>query len=180
MALITRVARLFKADMHAVLDRIEEPETLPRQAVREMEEDLARDEQRLTLLDHEAGQLAARRRETERSLAGVDEQLDVCFGAGKDDLARSQIRRRLELQRLGEGLECRREALADARAALDARVEENRSRLDAMRQKAELLAGSSGAADVFEHTARADAQAPVTDDEVEVAFLREQQRRARS
>ena len=46
MALITRVSRLFQADFHAVLDRIEEPEVLLRQAVREMEEELARDEQR--------------------------------------------------------------------------------------------------------------------------------------
>ena len=41
MALITRVSRLFQADFHAVLDRIEEPEVLLRQAVREMEEELA-------------------------------------------------------------------------------------------------------------------------------------------
>ncbi len=40
MALITRVSRLFQADFHAVLDRIEEPEVLLRQAVREMEEEL--------------------------------------------------------------------------------------------------------------------------------------------
>ena len=46
MALITRVSRLFQADFHAVLDRIEDPEALLRQAVREMEEELAHDEQR--------------------------------------------------------------------------------------------------------------------------------------
>ena len=40
MALITRISRLFKADFHAVLDQIEEPEQLLRQAIREMEDDL--------------------------------------------------------------------------------------------------------------------------------------------
>ena len=44
MALITRVARLFRADLHAVLDRIEEPDVLLKQAVREMEEELASEE----------------------------------------------------------------------------------------------------------------------------------------
>ena len=44
MALITRISRLFQADLHAVLDRIEEPDLLLRQAVREMQDDLARDE----------------------------------------------------------------------------------------------------------------------------------------
>ncbi len=60
MALITRVSRLFQADFHAVLDRIEEPDVLLRQAVREMEEELARDEQRSKLLQHELRQLINR------------------------------------------------------------------------------------------------------------------------
>ena len=37
MALINRLSRLFKADFHAVLDQIEEPELLLKQAIREME-----------------------------------------------------------------------------------------------------------------------------------------------
>ena len=45
MTLITRLSRLFRADFHAVLDRIEEPETLLRQAIREMEEEIACQEQ---------------------------------------------------------------------------------------------------------------------------------------
>ena len=41
MELINRIARLFKADFHAVLDQIEEPEALLRQAIRDMEDELA-------------------------------------------------------------------------------------------------------------------------------------------
>ena len=37
MALVTRLSRLFQADFHAVLDRIEEPDLQLRQAVREMQ-----------------------------------------------------------------------------------------------------------------------------------------------
>ena len=47
MALITRISRLFKADFHAVLDQIEEPEVLLRQAVREMEDSIAHGDQEL-------------------------------------------------------------------------------------------------------------------------------------
>ena len=50
MVLISRISRLFRADLHAVLDRIEEPEALLRQAIREMEELLAQDEQRSRLV----------------------------------------------------------------------------------------------------------------------------------
>ena len=44
MALINRISRLFKADFHAVLDHIEEPEALLKQAIRDMEDDLAKTE----------------------------------------------------------------------------------------------------------------------------------------
>jgi phage shock protein A len=71
MALINRVSRLFTADLHAVLDRIEEPDALLRQAIREMEEDLANTEQRIGWLEHERDQLAGRQTEIEQSLADV-------------------------------------------------------------------------------------------------------------
>ena len=91
MALITRVSRLFRADLHAVLDRIEEPDVLLRQAVREMEEELARDEQRIKMLTHEHEQLVSRHRDIQQSLEEVEAELDVCFESGKDDLARVLI-----------------------------------------------------------------------------------------
>ena len=57
MALVTRLSRLFQADFHAVLDRIEEPDLQLRQAVREMQFALDQDQQRLQLLQHEATRL---------------------------------------------------------------------------------------------------------------------------
>ena len=58
MALITRLSRLFQADFHAVLDRIEEPDIQLKQAIREMQIELQQNEQRLALLQHEAEQLS--------------------------------------------------------------------------------------------------------------------------
>ena len=52
MALVTRLSRLFQADFHAVLDRIEEPDLQLRQAVREMQFALDQDQQRQQLLQH--------------------------------------------------------------------------------------------------------------------------------
>ena len=57
MALVTRLSRLFQADFHAVLDRIEEPDLQLKQAVREMQFALDQDQQRLKLLQHEAVQI---------------------------------------------------------------------------------------------------------------------------
>jgi hypothetical protein len=61
MALITRVSRLFRADVNAVLDRMEEPEILLRQAVREMEEEVDREAQRARLIELELKQIAGLR-----------------------------------------------------------------------------------------------------------------------
>ncbi len=178
MALITRVSRLFQADFHAVLDRIEEPEVLLRQAVREMEEELARDEQRSKMLTHEQRQIVTRETELKQSLHDIDEELDTCFAAGNDELARACIRRKLEVQRFGQTLSRKREALRETLEELDSRLRENQARLESMRQKAELLAGESDRARPGDNWNIPDIT--VRDEDVEVAFLREKQHRSRS
>ena len=56
MTLITRLSRLFHADVNAVIDQLEEPELLLKQAIREMEETLNNDERQLKLLNLEQQQ----------------------------------------------------------------------------------------------------------------------------
>ena len=178
MALITRVSRLFQADFHAVLDRIEEPEILLRQAVREMEEALAREEQRSKVLQHEQRQLINRETDLIQSLHDIEEELDTCFEAGNDDLARACIKRRLETQRFGKNTSRKRAVLEETLDDLNTRVRENQAQLESMRQKAELLAGENTCALPEDNWTLPDIS--VRDEDVEVAFLREQQRRSRS
>ena len=178
MALITRVSRLLRADIHAVLDRVEEPDVLLRQAVREMEEELAGEEQRYRALTLERDQLAARQRDLERSLRQADEELDVCFESRKEDLARALIRRKLEAQRMQQVLSQKAQELEGVLTRLDTRLGDHRSRLEALRQKVELLSEE----DAFRHTGEAWNLPDVTvrEEDVEVAFLREKKRRAGS
>ncbi len=178
MALINRVTRLFRADMHAVLDRIEEPDVLLRQAVREMSEALEADERRIVGLGHERDQLSARQAEIGRAHAGIEEEIDLCFESGKDDLARVLIKRRLETELLQKHLSSRTEAVQKTLASLEAGVRENRARLESMRQKAEILA-ERPARDEREEAWCGPGQC-VREEDVEVAFLREKRLRARS
>jgi phage shock protein A len=183
MTLITRLTRLFRADFHAVLDRIEEPELLLRQAIREMEDELARQEQAIRLATHEEGEYAARRAHLGERLAEIEEELDLCFSSGKEALARGLVKRKLETQRLGKHLASRQEALTNGLARRQATLAENRAALDSLRQKAELVAiraqadGDPDDGGFAEHSAR---EPVVTAEEVEVAFLRERQARNRS
>ena len=176
MALITRLSRLFRADMHAVLDRIEEPQQLLQQAIREMEEALLQEEQQFKLLEHEQGQLQRRLHGLEQSLEKSEEELDLCFESNKEELARNIIKRRLETERLGHQLAQQSETMAERIKQLRPRIEQNRDELQGMRQKAELLASEQP--DSYGAESMSSSGAVVRDDEVEVAFLREKQRRA--
>lgn len=171
MALINRMSRLFTADLHAVLDSIEEPDVLLKHAVREMEEELARGEQVIRALEHERGTLAERRRKTRALLEELDEQLDVCFADGNEELARKVIKRRLETERLERHVAERLGTLDEEVAARRASLDEQREQLDVMRQKAELLATTAGG-DEWSKTDFAVGEA-----EVEVALFRERQKR---
>lgn len=178
MALFRRVARLFRADFHAVLDRVEEPDILLRQAIREMEEALSRDEQTSKRYEREREQLAKKEFELERLRGTLCEELDVCFAADKDDLARPLMRRRLETERALELLRQRGEQLGTQSDQLVRQLSEKRARYESMRQKA----------DLFDERYEVPAPAVgwpgidirVRDEDVEVALLRERQRRAAS
>lgn len=184
MALITRISRLFKADFHAVLDHIEEPEQMLRQAIRDMEDDLVQAEQRIALCSHEQDTFAVRKSELGNAISNIDSELDLCFESDNEDLARGLVRKKLEAERLLKRLESKLGAneqyLVEQRKLLD----ENTATLDSLRQKAELLSqrpavhGRSGAE--IDDMAWAARDMTVGDDEIEIAFLREKSLRGAS
>ena len=176
MALITRLTRLFEADFHAVLDRIEEPELQLRQAVREMQFALDQDRQRSKLLQHEADQLDKTAADTGTAIEALDQELDICLAAKKDDLARDLVRRKLALEKHLQALQRQAETIAAQRGDLDAEIEEQAQQLRAMQQKLELLASESGTAGGNAFTTPDS----IRSEEIEIALLREKQRRAKS
>jgi len=179
MALINRVARLFKADFHAVLDHIEEPEQMLRQAIRDMEEELAALEQRLAAALLEQGSLCQRETELNTAVDEFDDKLDFCFDSGKDDLARSLVRRKLEAGQALKHVRARLEASEDHVAGQKKQLDESRSQLEALRQKAEILFSSRPAgAESIEGLALSPCESSVTDADVEIAFLREKSQRS--
>jgi phage shock protein A len=178
MAVINRISRLFRADFHAVLDQVEEPELMLRQAIREMQDDVFDREQRLRSATNEQAELHARKHELAKTLKDIEEQIDLCFVSQKPELARTFVRRKLETERHA-GYLARREAAAEKHLSEQrATLEQHQMTLDGLRQKAEIFSRRSRTA-----AGSAQAQEPfglhqaVSDDEVEVAFLREQNKR---
>ncbi len=176
MALVNRLTRLFQADFHAVLDRIEEPDLQLKQAVREMQFALEQDRQRLKLLRHESAQLERDRDAIATTLATLDEELDICLAAKKDELARDLVRRKLAATRRADAIERQLESNGAQVAELDARIEEQAEQLASMQQKLELLIADDARA----FGAPADFADAIRNEEIEIALLREKQRRATS
>ncbi|HET9484256.1 MAG TPA: PspA/IM30 family protein [Xanthomonadales bacterium] len=179
MALIDRFTRLFRADMHAVLDRMEEPDVLLRQAVREMDEEVARASRELKARELERRGVRERLADVEAALAKIAGELDLCFSAGNETLARTLLRRKLEHERLARHLTQRGVALDrlidEQRTALD----EQKRRADAMRQKAALFEAEPPGAAAAGPTWCAD-DLSVSDADVDLALLREKQQRSAS
>ena len=181
MALIKRVTRLFQSDMHAVLDRIEDPESLLKHSIREMEEDLRRDTLQAKILARECQQVCDQIEKTELQLVQFDEELDICFESGKDDLARSLIRRKLETRQISSRLSAQQATMIKNQSELNGRIEENSSLLEASIQKAVLVSSDhQPGQDRYWDMRDLNAAPFIGDEDVEVAFLREQKRRSRS
>ena len=177
MALITRISRLFTADFHAVLDRLEEPDVLLKQAIREMEEELARCEQHRQGLEREHAKLARQETDIATLIARLDGELDLCFGQGEEALARAVVKRKLVQSHLHQAVRGKHEGVAKEIDTTRARLAENRERLADLRQKAELVCDH---ATPTSHEASPAAEPAITEAEIDVAFLKERQQRRRS
>lgn len=179
MTLLRRLSRLLKADMHGILDNLEEPEEVLKQSIRDMEAALACKSHTLAVLQSRLQRLRAEVQAAERAVRDIDHQIDICFEAANHTLARNFIRKRLVVQRQVRKLSGAIEELHPQQAALEHIIAEQRQQLAAVVQQFEHYASAHQAeANPTTPFAPAQGDASVTDDEVEVAFLDEQRRRA--
>ncbi|OUR64307.1 hypothetical protein A9Q79_07670 [Methylophaga sp. 42_25_T18] len=174
MALITRLSRLFHADVNAVLDQLEEPELLLKQAIREMEESLNHDERQIKLLDIEQQQHNQKQQELTQTLTNLEQQIALCFKSSKDDLAKVLIRRKLEVEQYQAALVRKLSKAEEDLSQLKSQLQEQQSQLSSMKQKSDIFGQTSNA-----QTASYSWDSPsfyIQDEDVEVAFLHEQQK----
>jgi phage shock protein A len=179
MTLITRITRLFKADLHGILDGLEEPQEVIKQAIRDMEEDIATQERRLEELRAIRQRLAREAQETTATMQEIESQIDLCFAAENESLARNLIRKRLEMARRAKGIARAQEETQAQSDELATRIATYKAQLASVVQKLR----------VYEETqprhpwasspcAALQGGSVITDDEVEVAFLEEKRRRS--
>lgn len=180
MAILNRLNRLFKADVHAVLDRIEEPAAVLRQAIREMDSALADQSRQLRSLELEREQALRRRSEIERTLVTVSEDLDLSLAAGNEALARKSMRRKLEGERLLRVLDQRIDALVHRQGQLAPVVEQRREMIESLRQRAAVFEADAGDSNGPEATRWSAEDFCVSEADIDLALLRARQTRSAS
>lgn len=177
MPIITRMSRLLQADIHAVLDRLEEPEALLRQAIREMEQSLSAAQQQLQAIVNEHQTVREQRDRLQQQLQDMELQLDLCFAHAKETMARDCIKRKLQLQRMLEIFSQRIAGLEGARATVQQNINQDQLRLAEMRHKCELFERVDPTSSCCQAVYNGS-DGSVSEHEVELEFLREQQSRS--
>jgi phage shock protein A len=179
MTLITRLTRLFKADLHGILDGLEEPEEVIKQAIRDMEEDIATQEHHLEELHTALQRLEREAQEMTVAMQEIEPQIALCFAAENESLARNLIRKRLDMIRRAKGIARAQEETRTQSDSLTTRIAMHKAQLARVVEKLK----------VYEATRPSQPWVPspctplqggsvITDDEVEVAFLEEKRRRS--
>ncbi|HEX4939938.1 MAG TPA: PspA/IM30 family protein [Candidatus Kapabacteria bacterium] len=172
MTVLTRLSRLFRADLHALLDRMEAPDVLLQQAIRDMEGEIQLQQQEQKKRALEQQQLQRRCSDLQERLQQQETELDLCLDAGNDALTRALLRRRLEQEQTLRLLQQRLQTLTEKMRGADTELQQQQRELKALREQAEVLLQTPS----FTRDA-ADACA-VTEADVELALLKAKSRRS--
>lgn len=136
MGIMTRFVRLCKADIHGVMDQMEDKGLLLKQHLRDMREELDKKEVRL------AGMLASReeaQREREnrsREYETLEQDLALAISGEKDDIARMLIRKLKPLAHHRDALDRHIQALDTDIARFRTALEEQRLLYEQLQLKA--------------------------------------------
>ncbi len=179
MAITHRLKRLFRADVHAVLDLLEEPQAVLKQAIREMQEQLDRKRGELARTRQAIDQLEAASGRLDSELEAARADLDLSLREGTEELTRKLIARKLSLEKQKRRGAERRGELEKLRDEAGRRLSTQQAQLESVLEKARIFAPLeeedspfAAAEAVLSRAEAGHAGAAVTPEEVELEWLR--------
>lgn len=179
MTLITRMTRLFKADVHGILDWLEDPEAVLKQAVRDMETEIEHGTQILADFERREEKLKTVVTRLRDSLAELEGQIDICFEENNHDLARTCIRKKLETENRLKAAVRTATAVTAEKEAQQQKIAGQKEQLSAIVEKMQLFVECRTQSSPQEpFTTSEGGLGVVSDEEVEIAFLHEKRRRS--
>jgi phage shock protein A len=169
MAIFSRLTRLLKADIHGLLDFLEEPEVTLRQAIREMEEELLLNRTRLKRLEDEICTTEKNRLEVTKKISDLSSDIALCFKESKAELAKSKVRERLINESHLLLLKSDFETLSTRHEKIKATITEQEKCVESYNQKLTLFSKDK----ISSISPSIQSHSKISDDDVEMAFLKE-------
>jgi phage shock protein A len=130
---MSRMMRLFKADVHGVMDQLEDKDLLLKQYLREMEASLEAKTGRLNRGEQAIRQAESDLAQREAEVQKLENDLDLALRKEKDEIARMLIRKRRSLQGSCEQLKHQIEALSEENRALSETLARQRLQYDRLK-----------------------------------------------
>ena len=146
MRLLKRVGNVVTANLNDVVDRLEDPEKMLRQAVREMEGAIAEARGAAAKVVASEKMLAKEQAEHERRAVACRQSAEQAVAAGDDDDARRALRQKHEHEKLAELVREQLRAAAESSRCLRREVETMQTKyLEAKGRLASLIARKKAA-----------------------------------
>lgn len=173
MGIMTRLLRLWKADVHGVMDQLEDKALLLKQYVREMETSLQQKEAHLAQLRRTCEQIKNDLATRDKELEKIETDIELAVRKDKDDIARKLIRKRLTLQTDAQRLNAELEQLQEEEKRVAEILREQQLQYERLKVKAAAYCQHAEG----QHAGSAEWMSPAnrclaTDEEVELELLR--------
>ena len=136
MAILSRIIQLFKADIHGVMDQLEDQGLLLKQHLRDMEESMAEKEMKLKKMRSAMDQAQQDYQKGEKETGDLEQDLQVAIKKDRDDIARMLIKKLKPLSRLQSERRNHIERMNHEIDQFKAYIEQQRIQYEQLRQKA--------------------------------------------
>lgn len=136
MAILSRMFRLCKADLHGVMDQLEDKQLLLKQYVREMEQSLAYKTTRQSQLDEGCQKIKRDLDRRQIEVEKIEKDLDSALRKGKDEIARMLIRKRRAQQMACDQIQRQLQVMEEESTRVGETLAKQRLQYDQLKVKA--------------------------------------------
>lgn len=136
MGIKARILRIWKADIHGVMDRLEDQDLLLKQYLREMENSLQQKEARIQQLAESKRLIQADLTTRTQEIGKLENDLTLALRKENDKIAKLLIRKQLVQQKHCEHLQRQHESLLEEHKQLSELLDEQHLRYEILKVKA--------------------------------------------
>lgn len=99
MTLIYKIKRLIKSDAHALIESFEEPKFIIAQAIRDMESELEKQEQKIKTISSLVEKSKNKLSYFEKNINKLEKDIEFSFSQNRDDLAKNMVKELVKFQK---------------------------------------------------------------------------------